>query len=830
MLDPDIPTAAALAQLHRPEPVDPDIDPHALDRRRFLQLVGMGVGAGLVAGSGGSLLDELLTGHDPSTWAAGPVGPTDGILVVIGMYGGNDGLNTVVPYTSGRYYDMHGSLAIPGSQTLRLNSEVGLNPNLTEVKRFWDAGQCAIVEGVGYGPADLSHFNSMAYWMAGRPNAIPSSGWLGRWLDGYLGGSSDLFAAAEVGYSVPLHLVGAVHRGTVVPPDRPGYGSGTSERDRRQYATIRNMRSSSAGPWFGAVGQAFVDQLDVARELSPVIPDSDALPDTRIVAQLEVAARLINANLGFRVLTAGFGDFDSHAGQPSQHTARMQELNAAIARFFATLDPAWMSRVTIMTFSEFGRTPWDNDGLGTDHGTSAPHLVIGENVRGGLYGRRPSLRGLARWDRMAHHVDFRSYYASIIDGWLGGGSRDVFGKNYENLRLFRRGPGIGPDGKVAPGPAIVTPPSNFVPLDPRRIADTRDGTGGVPRRKLRAGETMKVRVAGAGGVPKSGVTAVVANITAVEPTTNMHFRVFPGSTAMPNTASLNGRPGRPVPNLAVLGVGSDGTVDVYNSHGETHCVIDVFGYYRDGAGARFRAKQPRRLFDTRTGKGLTRAGKLRDAQQLDVQVAGKAGVPATGATAIVLNLAVTDTESRGYLRATPKGAAARETANVNFFPGDTVPNLVICKLGKGGKITLDGRGTGMHVVGDVFGFFGEHGQRLRATPPRRVLDTRIGTGADVGPIGPNRQVDIGLSGRNGIPESATAVVLNVAATNVAQRSYVSVWPYGQDHPGTANLNLEPGRTIANLVICQLGEGGALSIANIRANCDVVADVFGYFVD
>ena len=411
------------------------------------------------------------------------------------MFGGNDGLNTVVPFNDGNYYDMHRSLAIDGSDTLALDGTVGLNPALTELKRFWDDGQLAVVNGIGYPDPDFSHFNSMAYWMAGRPHAIPTSGWLGRWLDGYLGGSKDLYAAAEIGSSVPLHLIGNSSRGTVVPPSTPGFGADDSELSRRGYQAMRSMQSGANGPWFAAVSEAMVDQLDLARQLAPVIPEADQLSDTKIVAGLDVAARLINANLGFRVMSAGYGDFDSHAGQPEQHPLRMQELNAAVKRFFDVLDPAWRSRVTVMTFSEFGRTPWNNDGLGTDHGSSAPHFVFGQNVRGGMYGQQPSMAGLQRWERMGHHVDFRSYYASIIDGWLGGGSSDVLGGNFENLKLFSRGPGIDPTGGVAPGPAKVTSASGFVPLSPKRVADTRDGTGGVPTRRLRPEERVRVQVA-----------------------------------------------------------------------------------------------------------------------------------------------------------------------------------------------------------------------------------------------------------------------------------------------------------------------------------------------
>ena len=192
----------------------------------------------------------------------------------------------------------------------------------------------------------------------------------------------------------------------------------SEERYQRQFQTVRNLSASSTDFWNHQIGQAFVDQLEVASEIAPAIPEE--LPSFDLVARLEVQARLINANLGFRVLSAGWGDFDSHAGQPDQHPLRMQELNAAIRRFYEVLDPAWTTRVTFITFSEFGRTSQSNDGAGTDHGTTAPYFVFGSNVQGGLYGERPTLAGLGRWGCMAHHVDFRDYYGSVIDGWLGG--------------------------------------------------------------------------------------------------------------------------------------------------------------------------------------------------------------------------------------------------------------------------------------------------------------------------------------------------------------------------------------------------------------------------
>jgi uncharacterized protein (DUF1501 family) len=826
MLDPDISTADALAHLQFDER-----DPDALSRRNFLRLVGMGVGAGafagVTAGPAGSLLNSL-TGDaltalfgDPSAWAAGPVGPTDGIVVVLGLYGGNDGLNTVVPFKDGNYYTQHAGLAIPEGETLGIDGESGLHPHLTHLKEFWNRGELAIVEGVGYPIQDLSHFNSLKFWMSGRPGQLSASGWLGRWLDGYLAGEKNLYAAAEVGGTVPLHLVGDAQRGTAVPTDRPFFGVGTTTDDYRLYETVRKLGGGDHGPWHSAVAGGFVDHLDLTAQLSSVIPEVPTGTTTgSIQTKLEVAARLINANLGFRGLTAGWNDFDSHALQPNMHPVRMTELNEAVGRFFQTLDPVWASRVTVITFSEFGRTPWANGGAGTDHGSAAPHFVFGQNVKGGRYGQRPSLAGLGRWDRMAHHVDFRSYYASILDGWLGGGSSDVLGGNYENLGLFKRGPGVLADGSIAPIPVSSSSPATFVPTTPYRVVDTRET--GTP---VEPGGTLRVPIIG-GAVP-AGATAVVANVTAVDVTSAHYFTVYPGGTARPGTSNINGAPGRPVPNLVTIGIGADGHINVFNSHGTAHCLLDVFGYFTTGAGDRFTPLPPQRLFDTRIGQTV-RVGKLAHHERVEIPVAGLAGVPA-GATAVVLNLTATETDAPGFLRLTPSDQPAAQTSNVNFWAGDTVPNLAICRLGPDGKLILDGAGEGKHALADVFGYFGGQGDELQAASPRRLLDTREGLGAPLAQIGPGVAIDVAVRGRAGVPSNATAVVLNVAATNVSGPGFVNVWPSGQAMPGTSNLNVLPGQTLANLVICRLGDNGNLMISNPKATCDVLADVMGWFV-
>jgi uncharacterized protein (DUF1501 family) len=838
MLDPDISTADALRHLQFP-----DVDDGGLDRRRFLQLIGLGVGAGALGGPVTSLLDLSLPGLDPSVWAAGPIGPNDGVLIVLGMFGGNDGLNTVVPINDQQYYGQHGGLAIGPQQALAIDSTTGLHPELTTFKQFWDAGQLAIVEGIGYPDPDLSHFNSMAKWMAGSPTGIPTSGWLGRWLDGYLGGGTDLYAAVEIGQSVPLHLVGQRQRGTAVAAGRPAFGASTNPDTQKIYTAIRRLGVGDPATWRGRVGAAMIDQLDLAGTLAPLIPPDDELSDEPLVAEMEVMARLVNANLGLRVLSAGWGDFDSHAGQPSQHPARMRELNAAVARFFAVLSPAWTSRVTIMTFSEFGRTSWSNDGAGTDHGTAAPHFVLGANVRGGRYGQRPSLAGLRRWDRMAFHVDFRDYYGSVVDGWLGGGASDVLGgRSIENLALFARAPGVvAPAPPPPPRPTTPTLPppvaapslpvarveGRFIALAPERVVDTRSGLG-APSGPVGAGQTLAVQIAGRGGVPATGVLGVAVNVTSVNPTEPGFFSVFPSHSTATGSSSLNTSPGRAVPNMAIVGLGPDGRIGVFNAFGTADCVIDVLGYVSDAPGSGLLPLVPSRLLDTRTGVGAPLA-RLRGGRRIDVAVTGRNGVPATGVDAVVLNVAALRPTVPGFLTVWPHGVGLPDISNLNYDPGRNVANLVICKLGAQGAVSLVASAGDVDVIADVVGCFTSGGASVQPVVPARLLDTRHGLGVRVGPVGPDSEIELAVLGVSGVDPSATAVVLNVTATGPTQETYVTVYPNGVARPDASSLNVAQGATIANLVVAKVGADGKVRLYNHAGAVHLVADVTGCFV-
>jgi hypothetical protein len=634
-----------------------------------------------------------------------------------------------------------------------------------------------------------------------------------------------------------LHLIGRSQRGTAVPAGRPAFGASSNANDQKIYAAMRRLGVGEATTWRGRVGGAMIDQLDLATTLAPLIPPDDQLSDVPLVAEMEVMARLVNANLGFRVLSAGWGDFDSHAGQPNLHSARMRELDAAVRRFFQVLSPTWSNRVTIMTYSEFGRTSWSNDGAGTDHGTSAPHFVLGANVRGGRYGQRPSLAGLQRWDRMPFHVDFRDYYGSLIDGWLGGGASDVLGgRAIQDLGLFASSPGVLPPTPPPPvQPGVVTPPTTgagpaagrFVAVEPRRVCDTRIGLG-CPRAPIGPGETLGVQIAGLAGLPAAGVLAVAVNVTSVDSTVPGFFSVFPSNAMATGSSTLNTVPGRAVPNVAVVGLGPDGRIGVFNAHGTTECIVDVMGYFTAAPAAGLMPLVPARLLDTRIGVGAP-LGRLRGGDRLDVAVVGRGGVPASGVDAVVLNVAALRPTVPGFLTVWPSRAAFPDVSNLNFDPGRNVPNLVVCKVGSDGAVSLFANAGELDVIADVVACFTGTGSSVFPVTPSRVLDTRDGLGAPASPVGATGEIAVRVAGVGGVDPRATAVVVNVTATGASEETYVTVYPDDVSRPDASSLNIGQGGTIANLVLAKVGSNGMIRMYNHAGQVDLIADVTGYFL-
>ncbi len=415
----------------------PDRSAAGLSRRRFLQLSALGVGTTMVLPS---WMADMAA-------AATPLGPAEGVLVVVMMGGGNDGLDTVVPHGDSNYYRLrsHGTAWQPG-ETLALAPGVGLHPDLPGIKARWDAGDVAVVRGVGNPGGNLSHFDSMASWMRAHPNASTNTGWLGRYLDGL---GADPLRGVTIGTSIPLHLVGAATRATGLPESiNDAFGANRADRWRNleiDAVSAFAAQSTGLGPWADSLARSGRETVALGAQLGPAY--STSLPNGELARQLTLAAGLVNANLGIRVLNVSYGDFDHHDDLRARHAERMSEFDAGVSAFFATLNPSWSERVTLMTFSEFGRRPADNDSGGTDHGTASSLFVIGSKVRGGLYGQQPGMRDadLDNDDCLRTTVDFRSVYATLLDRWLDADSHQILGASYEDLAF------VDPPGATAAG-------------------------------------------------------------------------------------------------------------------------------------------------------------------------------------------------------------------------------------------------------------------------------------------------------------------------------------------------------------------------------------------
>jgi uncharacterized protein (DUF1501 family) len=802
MLDPDISTRDAMRLLTVRE------DPWGLDRRRFLQLVGMGIGAAALADFAPGAVREAFA-------AVTPVLPTDGLLVLVGFFGGLDGLNTVVPYTDGNYYTQHGAIAVPANTVLPLNGQVGLNPNLPYLKSLYDQGQVAVIQGVGYPDPDLSHFSSMATWMYGRADtASPTTGWIGRWLDGI--GTNNLLQAVSVGGGLPLHLVGATKRGTAVPEWGVGFGGGTDVHDLWMYSAMREFSSTSAGrgSWHDAIASTMRGVIDVGQEIAPVF--TDPLPDGDLVKKMAVAARLLNANLGLRVVDTGFDGFDNHGDEPTNLTERLQQFDAALATFFATLSPALRSQVTIMTYSEFGRTSWSNDSAGTDHGTANNHFVIGPRVKGGTYGQQPSLTGLQRWDRMDANVDFRSMYASVLDGWMGGGSTTVLGATFPDLGLFRPvappSPPTPPAQPADPIVAINRVAGDFVGLAPARLYDSREAPLGRP---LNEGEWVHVPVVGVGGVPGDGVTAVALNVSCVDGSTPGSFTVWPTGGRQPSVANVTVPVGTATATMVVVEPGPSGEISVINRAGTANLIVDVIGFFRTDPAFRFAPLNPARLLDSRT-----RRRPIVTDQAINLRVRGVGGVP-MNADSVVLNVTAVTPALPGFLTVYPTGTPRQLTSNLNFEAGSIIPNLVIAKVGANHSISIYNLQGATHVVVDVVGYFSSTAPgRYTPVEPVTALATQVGQ---------MNTVAVPVLGVGDVPGGGvSAVAVNISVRNPSWDSYLVAWPSAMRKPTAANLTPKGGQNCSNMAFVKLGADGQIWLYNHNGTADVVVDILGWF--
>ncbi|MFJ6349458.1 hypothetical protein ACIQKB_08275 [Streptomyces sp. NPDC092046] len=389
-----------------------------------------------------------------------------------------------------------------------------------------------------------------------------------------------------------------------------------------------------------------------------------------------------------------------------------------------------------------------------------------------------------------------------------------------------RSPGYLPNAFTITDAPAATTPGRFVPVAPKRFLDTRYGTG-APRAKVGAGGTVKLKVAGVNGVPATGVTAVVMNVTAVAPTSNGFLTVYPDGRPVPSASSLNYTATRTLSNLVTVAV-HNGTVDLRNSAGSLDVVADVAGYYTtaEGTGSALTSIDPTRFLDTRDGTGAPKA-RVGAGGTVKLKVAGAHGVPATGVTAVVMNVTAVAPTSNGFVTVYPDGQAVPTASNINYSAGETLPNLVVVPVVNGSVVLRNSAGA-VDLLADVTGYFSATGAAFTAAEPVRLLDTRSGLGARAGVVGPGGVVSMRVSGVAGVPsEGVTAVVLNVTAAAPTAGSFLTVSPHGRPRPAVSNLNYPAGRTISNLVVVPVVDG-RITFTNHTGGVQVIADLNGWY--
>jgi subtilisin family serine protease len=385
--------------------------------------------------------------------------------------------------------------------------------------------------------------------------------------------------------------------------------------------------------------------------------------------------------------------------------------------------------------------------------------------------------------------------------------------------------------------------TQFTPMNPRRVLDTRpyestaDGLfagGGA----IGPQATRTIPITGRVGIPADAV-AVVVNVTATDPTAWSNLLVFPAGTTQPLASNLNFTVGQTVPNLVVVRLGAGGAISLFNAAGFTQVVVDAMGYYRDSAGSKFTSLSPQRILDTRPG-GITidnqAAGGGAVGTQIDrtVQIAGRAGVPAD-AVAVVVNVTAADPTAWSNLLVYPTGSVRPLASNLNYQAGQTVPNLVIVKLGTNGNLNFFNAAGSTHVIADVMGYYrASSGTMFTPMIPVRLLDSRPGystfdgLSSGSGRIGAGGTLNVTIAGRGGVPMDATAVVLNLTAVDPSAWSNLLAYPTGTVKPLASNLNYSAGQTVPNLVTVKIGSAGRISLYNALGTVDVVADVMGYY--
>jgi uncharacterized protein (DUF1501 family) len=402
-----------------------------ISRREFL-------GGALVLGAAGSLARPFANLLGQPAAGAADVSRATRRLVLCTLYGGNDGLNMVVPFTDPAYYQARANIAIEADKLLPLSDGLGLNPAVPGMKSLWDAGQLAIVRSVGYPDPSLSHFQSMAIWQTASLSSDVSTGWLGRWLDMT---RPDPLRACSVGPTVLPAMAGERSQAAAVQDSTSGSDQ-LPDASHDLLAVYRELqgRRPGEGKVLNSIATNGRDMLSTSRTFASALDHEPppSLPkgvdDGDIGTQLDIVSSLIRAGVPTTAYAVTQNGYDTHSGETGIQTQLLSQLDTAITSFFGSLAGYPEAAGTVLVIhTEFGRRVDSNGSNGTDHGTANNVLVIGPAVSGGFYGDQPSLTKLDDNGNLVFEIDFRSIYATVLEHVIGVDSRPFLGKRYPLL-------------------------------------------------------------------------------------------------------------------------------------------------------------------------------------------------------------------------------------------------------------------------------------------------------------------------------------------------------------------------------------------------------------
>jgi uncharacterized protein (DUF1501 family) len=363
----------------------------------------------------------------------------DTILVVVQLTGGNDGLNTVVPFNHDAYRKARPKLAIPIKDVLKINQSLGLHPSAKGLSKLLEAGKLAIVQGVGYPNPNRSHFESMDIWQTCQRKGSPrSTGWLGRFLDASRKPTDIDAPAVHVGpEKQPLALAAeSVRVPSFASPESFRLNDGDNGKLGAAIRELSNRGEGQSDPLLSFVQSSTQSALATSDRIAKALRDYHTpikYPESALAKNLKTIAQLIDAGLKTRVYYVELDGFDTHSQQPAVHAALLQQLGDAMRAFVDDVEHyGHGKRTLVMTFSEFGRRVAENASQGTDHGAAAPMFLAGTRVRAGLVGEHPNLDELEDGD-VKFHTDFRQVYATLLERWLGWSSKSVLGGNFKPI-------------------------------------------------------------------------------------------------------------------------------------------------------------------------------------------------------------------------------------------------------------------------------------------------------------------------------------------------------------------------------------------------------------